>query len=85
MVKQFRGTVSGIDVVIDQYRLLSIKSTTRSKRAWQTGPIREVTNRDDLPLPQAWKNFIAIGENKEDFALFFSGKLQRTETQSTKY
>ena len=75
VVQQFRGTVSRIDVVFDQYRPLSIKSTTRSKRAGQTRPIRKVINRDDLPLPQAWTNFIALGENKEDLALYLSGKL----------
>ena len=74
-MKQFSGTVSRIDTVFDQYRALEIKSTTRNKRAGQTRPIRKVINRDDLPLPQAWKNFIALGENKEDLALFLSGKL----------
>ena len=75
VLKQFCGTVSRIDIVFDQYRLLSIKSTTRSKRVGRTRPIRKVINRDDLPLPQTWKNFIALGENKEDLALFLSGKL----------
>lgn len=75
VMKQILGTVSRIDVVFDQYRPLSIKSTTRSKRAGQTRPIHKVINRDDLPLPQAWKNFIALGENKEDLALFLIGNL----------
>ena len=77
VIKEFSGSVSRIDVVFDQYRLLSIKSTTRSKRAGQKRLIRKVIDRDDLQLPQVWKNFIALNENKEDLAMFLRARLAR--------
>ena len=75
VTKQFTDRVSWIDVVFDQYRPLSIKSARRSQRVGRKRPIRKVIDRDDLPLPQTWKNFIALDENKEDLAIFLSGKL----------
>ncbi|KAG0719247.1 hypothetical protein GWK47_050881 [Chionoecetes opilio] len=78
VVKQFSGIVSRIDVVFDQYRRLSFKSATRNKRAGQMNrPTRKVIDREDLPLPQSWMNFIAIDENEEDLAIFQSGKLAK--------
>ena len=77
VIKEFSGSVSRIDVVFDQYRLLSIKSATRSKRAGQKRLIRKVIDRDDLQLPQVWKNFIALNENKEDLAMFLCARLAR--------
>jgi len=78
VVKQFSGRVSRIDVVFDQYWPLSIKSAARTKRAGQMKrPIRKVIDREDLHLPQAWKNFIAFDGNKEDLAMFLSDRLAK--------
>ena len=71
----FGENVERIDIVFDQYISKSIKSTTRTKRGTNKRPIRRIINRGDLPLPQAWANFISLGENKADLAKYLSNYL----------
>ena len=78
----FSSSVTGVDVVFDQYRDMSIKSGTRTERLGQKKPIRKVISRGDLALPQVWTNFLALGDNKQDLANFLTKKLAvRTDSQ----
>ena len=52
------------DVVFDRYRKTSIKSGTRSKREGRMRSICRKIDSRDIPLPENWKKFMDLPENK---------------------
>lgn len=62
-------------IVFDRYYDLSIKSSTRTKRAKKSVPVRREIRDRDVPLPLKWENFMASEENKADLARFLSHQL----------
>ena len=62
------GSVQRIDVLFDTYIEYLVKAAARAKRNTKRRPIRRIIDREDLPLPQVWENFIALPENKADLA-----------------
>ncbi len=64
-----------IDVVLDRYYEVSIKSATRTRRSQGTRPIRRIIEHANVPLPSNWSNFISLSENKADLARFLSQQL----------
>jgi len=62
-----------VDVIFDRYvGTQSIKASTRTKRASKKKPIRKVIDGPQVPLPEIWKNFIALEANKADLPLFLT-------------
>ena len=53
---------------------------TRSKRVGKKRPIHKVIEGRNVPLPQAWSNFIASDENKADLARFVTEIIVRKGT-----
>ena len=72
VTKHINATVKRIDVLFDTYIENSIKAAARAKRSNKKRLIRRIIDREDLPLPQVWANFIALSENKADLANFLS-------------
>ena len=65
-----------IDILFDRYRDLSIKSSTRDKRNKKScRPVRRVIEDRNVPLPNDWSNFMALSDNKADYARFLSEEL----------
>ena len=54
---------------------MSIKASTRTRRAKNTRSIRRVIEGKDVPLPSNWSNFLELCENKADLARFLSEEL----------
>ena len=74
-VLAFGKNFDRIDTTFDRYRDISIKSTTRKKRARGCTPIRRAIENGSVPLPRNWTNFLALEKNKEDLATFLSDEL----------
>ena len=69
ILKNFDGSTKRVDVVFDRYLgRVSIKTGTRNKRTGKRRPIRKIVSGPEVPLPQVWDQFIALGENKADLA-----------------
>ena len=67
---------SRIDVVFDRYRKHSIKASTRTRRTKKMArPVRRIIEGRNVPLPQKWQSFLALGDNKADLARFLSDEL----------
>ena len=81
VLKHFKGSVTRVDVAFDRYQQGSIKCGTRIKRKKMKRPIRKIINRPDVPLPEAWDQFIAMSENKADLANYLSGYLMDQANQ----
>lgn len=64
-----------IDVTFDRYPQHSIKNGTRMKRSKTSRPIRRVIENTNVPLPDNWKGFLSIGENKANLAEFLCQQL----------
>ncbi|KAL9959887.1 hypothetical protein ACROYT_G033259 [Oculina patagonica] len=63
-----------IDVLFDGRH--SIKATTRSRRSENTAqPVRRVIEVREVQLPIKWQAFMALGDNKADFAQIISDEL----------
>ena len=64
--KHFRQTATRVDVTFDRYLgQQSIKSSTRTKRSAKRRPVWKLIQGPEVPLPQAWAQFIALEDNKE--------------------
>ena len=63
-----------IDVVFDRYKPDSVKQGTRLQRG-RGMPIRRHIESKEGPLPDDWKSFLSLVENKSDLALFLSEEL----------
>ena len=62
-----------VDVAFDHYKVISIKEGARVKRgSSQLRPIRRKVEHRSVPLPQQWKTFIHLPENKSDLTDFLS-------------
>ena len=72
VTKHINAAVKRIDVLFDTYIENSIKAAARAKRSNKKRLIRRIIDREDLPLPQVWANFIALSENKTYLANFLS-------------
>ena len=68
-------TFQRIDVTFDRYRPESIKAGTRTKRKQRKRPVRRQIERESVPLPFDWSNFMALEDNKADLALLLSNCL----------
>ena len=66
------ATFQKIDAMFDCYRPESIKAGTRTKRKV---PVRRQIERESLPLPSEWSNFMALEDNKAYLALLLSNYL----------
>lgn len=64
-----------VDVVFDRYFAQSIKGGTRQTRAGKTRPIRRQIDSPNVKLPENWKNFIALDENKVNLSKFLCNEL----------
>jgi hypothetical protein len=64
-----------VHLIFDRYRDESIKQGTRDKRGKGIHPVRRVIEDCHVPLPNNWKNFLALADNKADLARFFSEQL----------
>ena len=66
-----------VDVVFDRYEKDSIKAGTRSfrKGTGSKRPVRRMVNDKEVPLPNNWKQFIDLEENKADLARLLSEEL----------
>ena len=66
-----------VDVVFDRYEKDSIKTGTRSfrKGTGSKRPVRRMVNDKEVPLPNNWKQFIDLEENKADLARLLSEEL----------
>lgn len=73
--KHFSNTCNRVDVVFDRYFESSIKNATRIKRSGKVRPIRRIIDSKEVPLPQVWKHFIDLSENKAQLASFLSQQL----------
>jgi len=70
------NTCTRVDVAFDHYEATSVKGDTRVKRtASHHRPIRRRIENRDVPLPQQWKAFIDLPENKSDLEDFLSNQL----------
>ncbi len=80
--KHFRTGCTRVDVTFDRYLgQQSIKASTRSKRTSKRRPIRKLIDSPDVPLPEVWDQYIALGQNKADLAEYLSTELiQRADT-----
>ena len=63
------------DVLFDRYNETTIKSTTRARRSGQAVGIRRVIEDGTEKLPENWKNFLAVAENKSDLSRHLSEKI----------
>jgi len=63
----FQGQCNRVDVVFDCCNQLSIKNATRKHRA-------DISSRD-LKLPEQWKNFFGVNENKSALVKFLKNEL----------
>ena len=66
-----------VDVVFDRYRSDTIKGNTRSNRTKNQRPIRKLIEHEDVPLPTNWSNYMALPENKAEYANFLSEQLKK--------
>ena len=57
-------------MVGDQYRDKSIKAETRKQRKNNKMPIRTMVQKETVPLPDDWGNFIAHPDNKRELSTF---------------
>ncbi|MEW8545283.1 MAG: hypothetical protein AB2693_17305, partial [Candidatus Thiodiazotropha sp.] len=66
-----------VDVVFDRYEKDSIKAGTRAlwKGKSSKHPVRRIITDKEVPLPQTWKQFIDLEENKADLARLLSQEL----------
>ena len=85
----FRATVilaarsyDRVDVLFDRYKDISIKSGTRKQRSKGTRPVRRVIENRNVPLPNDWRNFLALPENKADLAKLLSEDLTESADDS---
>lgn len=70
LTKNLDGSAARIDVLFDTYLENSMKAAARAKRNTKKRPIRKIIDREDIPLPLVWGNFIGLPENKADLANF---------------
>ena len=72
----YRGDISRVDLVWDQYVPNSLKATTRSRRG------RGVRRRgvSDGKIPWNWHSFLCVDDNKKDLFMFLSDTLLRSFT-----
>ena len=71
---------SRVNIVWDQYRVLTIKGGTREKRG--SGTRQRVSAI--AKIPGNWKKFLANIDNKNDFFLFLSNKIAEENFQNDK-
>jgi hypothetical protein len=65
-----------VDVVFDRYQQLSIKASTRQKRAGaDSRPIRRIVDSCAVPMVTNWKQFIDLPDNKSNLSHFLSEQL----------
>ncbi|CAM1319292.1 Uncharacterised protein g7165 [Pycnogonum litorale] len=74
-VKSHGRNSDRVDILFDRYEENSIKEGTRERRRSGTKQIRRLIKGKDTKLPQNWKTFITLAENKVDLARFLSEKL----------
>ena len=74
-VRRIAYKFSRADIVFDRFRQHSVKNYTRQKRSATYIPIRRVIDKPGFALPQNYKNFIALPDNKADFALFLPNSI----------
>ena len=76
VIKNLNENTTRVDVAFDRYLgRTSIKSSTRDKRVGKRRPIRKLVSGPEVPLPQAWEQFIAMDEYKADLAHILSEAL----------
>ena len=74
----YRGDVSRVDLVWDQYIPNSLKQTTRSRRG--RGVRRRVVSEGKIP--GNWHSFLRVDENKTELSVFLSDALLRSFTST---
>ena len=70
----YRGDISRVDLVWDQYVPNSLKATTRSRRG--RGVRRRVVS--DGEIPGNWHSFLRVDDNKKELFMFLSDSLLRS-------
>lgn len=63
------------DVLFDRCFSMSIKCGTRQHRLGSERTISKIIDRRDVKLPEYWKRFIGMNENKVNLANFLSNQL----------
>jgi len=73
--KSSQGQCNRVDVVFDCYNQLSIKNATRKHRAGRGHGVKCDISSRDLKLPEQWKNFFGVNENKSTLVKFLKNEL----------
>ena len=68
LAQQWKST--RVDFVADRYLPISITQSERSKRSENTGVQKVHVFNKDQHIPNQWKKFLALGENKESLIQF---------------
>ena len=73
-----------MDVVFDCYEEHLIKNVTRERRSGKGRGIRCEISKSDLKLPEQWKSFIDVNDNKIALAKFLKEELLQHAAQEGK-
>ena len=83
IAKYFQRPCTRVDVVFDCYEEYSIKDAARKRRAGKNRGIKcEISNKD-LKLPENWKSFIDVKENKVSLSKFLKNELLKLAHNGT--
>ena len=81
----FGGTCTCVDVVFDCYKEHSIKDATRMRRAGKgRGGIRCAISNRELKLPEQWKSFLELNDNKVALTKFLKEELLQRAPEGNK-
>lgn len=83
VLSSFKEPCNRVDVVFDCYEKYSIKDATRKRRVGKGHGIRcEITNRD-LKLPEQWKSFMDVNDNKVALTKLLKDELLAYQHEAT--